>query len=159
MLPIDLLFCCCCVFVCVCRLTCPCLCFFMFVFVYDQWGTSWGEEGYMYLEYGQDACAIATDATWTEVKLFINGTAVKSDEDNDDDSYGWAGSLTPKVNSAVQWAKSHKTWTAGGAVALFVCCMCCCCGLCCSRRQRQPVFSFDIPPCDRGQAPAAPVHV
>ena len=37
--------------------------------VRNSWGTDWGVNGYIYLAYGQDTCAIASDATYTTVKL------------------------------------------------------------------------------------------
>jgi len=37
--------------------------------VRNSWGTSWGESGYIQLAYGSDTCAIASDPTYTAVKL------------------------------------------------------------------------------------------
>jgi C1A family cysteine protease len=37
--------------------------------VRNSWGTSWGESGFIRLAYGKDTCAIASDATYTAVKL------------------------------------------------------------------------------------------
>jgi C1A family cysteine protease len=33
--------------------------------VRNSWGVTWGEQGYIYLEYGQNTCAVASDATYT----------------------------------------------------------------------------------------------
>ena len=37
--------------------------------VRNSWGTSWGENGYIQLAYGQNTCDITNDATYTTVKL------------------------------------------------------------------------------------------
>ena len=37
--------------------------------VRNSWGTSWGEDGYIQLAYGQNTCDITNDATWTTVAL------------------------------------------------------------------------------------------
>lgn len=34
--------------------------------VRNSWGTSWGEDGFIRLAYGQDLCAIASDPTYTD---------------------------------------------------------------------------------------------
>jgi C1A family cysteine protease len=35
--------------------------------VRNSWGSSWGEDGYIRLAYGQDTCAITSDPIWTSV--------------------------------------------------------------------------------------------
>lgn len=37
--------------------------------VRNSWGTSWGENGYIRLAYGQNTCDITNDPTYTSVKL------------------------------------------------------------------------------------------
>jgi C1A family cysteine protease len=32
--------------------------------VRNSWGTTWGESGYIYLEYGDNTCQVASDATY-----------------------------------------------------------------------------------------------
>lgn len=32
--------------------------------VRNSWGVTWGEQGYIYLEYGENTCAVASDATY-----------------------------------------------------------------------------------------------
>jgi C1A family cysteine protease len=34
--------------------------------VRNSWGTTWGQEGYIYLKYGQDTCGITTNPTYTK---------------------------------------------------------------------------------------------
>jgi len=36
--------------------------------VRNSWNTDWGEDGYIRLKYGVDACGLTNDATWTTVK-------------------------------------------------------------------------------------------
>ena len=35
----------------------------------NSWASTWGEEGYVYLEMAKNTCGIADDATIPEVKL------------------------------------------------------------------------------------------
>jgi len=35
--------------------------------VRNSWGTTWGVEGYIYIEYGSDVCAITNDPTYVEI--------------------------------------------------------------------------------------------
>jgi len=37
--------------------------------VRNSWGDSWGEDGFIRLEYGSEMCAITEDPTWAEVAL------------------------------------------------------------------------------------------
>jgi C1A family cysteine protease len=37
--------------------------------VRNSWGTTWGQEGYIYLKYGQDTCGITTDPTYTAPRV------------------------------------------------------------------------------------------
>ena len=36
--------------------------------VRNQWGTDWGEDGYIYLQAGQNMCALTHDPTFVTVK-------------------------------------------------------------------------------------------
>ena len=35
--------------------------------VRNSWGTSWGIDGYIYLQYGSDMCSISNDPTYVEI--------------------------------------------------------------------------------------------
>jgi C1A family cysteine protease len=37
--------------------------------VRNSWGTTWGEDGFIYLKYGQNTCDITNDPTYTKVSL------------------------------------------------------------------------------------------
>ena len=47
--------------------------------VRNSWASTWGEDGYIYLEMSKNTCGLANDVTVPEVKLdasvFTNGTA------------------------------------------------------------------------------------
>ena len=35
--------------------------------VRNSWGTDWGEDGFIRLQYGQDSCGLTNDPTWVTV--------------------------------------------------------------------------------------------
>jgi C1A family cysteine protease len=35
--------------------------------VRNQWGEDWGENGYIYLSYGDNTCGVADDAMYVQV--------------------------------------------------------------------------------------------
>jgi C1A family cysteine protease len=39
--------------------------------VRNSWGTSWGEDGYIYLAYGKNTCNLTNDPTWTTVSKVV----------------------------------------------------------------------------------------
>ena len=41
----------------------------------NSWSEGWGEDGYIYLEYGKNTCGLANDATIAQVK---KGTSKES---------------------------------------------------------------------------------
>ena len=36
--------------------------------VRNSWNTDWGEDGFIRLNYGEDACGLTNDPTWVTVK-------------------------------------------------------------------------------------------
>jgi len=40
--------------------------------VRNSWASTWGEKGYIYLEYSKNTCGLADDATFPTVKLNLN---------------------------------------------------------------------------------------
>lgn len=44
--------------------------------VRNSWGVDWGEEGYIYLKWGKDMCAITNDPTYSKVKPVVKSAAL-----------------------------------------------------------------------------------
>jgi C1A family cysteine protease len=70
--------------------------------VRNSWASTWGEEGYIYLEMAKNTCGLADDATIPEVKLDLSEqeaaeAAVRREEMYQQATRGFASATQPIV--------------------------------------------------------------
>merc|ERR1711912_143733 len=69
--------------------------------VRNSWATTWGEEGYIYLEMAKNTCGLADDATIPHVKVDLSQEEAEEAEHQRENMYQVATSGDSKDLSAI----------------------------------------------------------